>query len=68
MLKLNNIQINKSLKLTTSLLLAAILITPILLNPIHQAQALSATSISQTKGSTQGGDEIIIKGEGFMEE
>ena len=34
----------------------------------HNSAALSASSISKTEGSTAGGDEIIIKGEGFIKD
>ena len=34
----------------------------------HNSAALSASSISKTEGSTAGGDEVIIKGEGFTKD
>ena len=43
-----------------------ILVTPFL--QAHNSAALSVSSISKTEGVVSGGDEIIIKGEGFIKE
>lgn len=43
-----------------------ILVTPFL--QAHNSAALSVSSISKTEGAVSGGDEIIIKGEGFIKE
>ena len=40
-----------------------ILVTPFL--QAHNSAALSVSSISKTEGAVSGGDEIIIKGDGF---
>jgi hypothetical protein len=54
----------------TSILSFSVIISSFLIPLIsyQQVSALKVDSISQTKGQTSGGDEIIVKGEGFLKE
>ncbi len=55
------------IKMTAILVFGSmILIAPLL--KIYNTAALSASSISKIEGSISGGDEVIIKGEGFIKE
>lgn len=52
----------------SSTLILSITLSAIILPLTKTASALKADSISEVQGSTKGGEEVIIKGEGFLEE
>ena len=58
------------MSIMTSILSFSVIISSFLIPLIsyQQVSALKVDSISQTKGQTSGGDEIIVKGEGFLKE
>ncbi len=58
------------MSIMTSILSFSVIISSFLIPLIsyQQVSALKVNSISQTKGQTSGGDEIIVKGEGFLKE